>query len=157
MKTDDFGRAREYAAWMLLAAAAVQVALGARTLAGLPGGPGSSAAAVFRPATAPAFAFRAESAIPELVAVTVTALPVTAVLLVALAGRAAATARQIVLTAVTIQAVALALGLVAWLGSIGTTGWFYSASVAAEIAVAAAGLILTNTVQRARVPARPRG
>jgi hypothetical protein len=154
MKTDDFGRAREYAAWILLAAAAVQVVLGAWVLAGLPDNPVRFSSAILRPATASDFAIRAEAAIPELVAVTVTALPVTAALLIALAGRVAPTARQILLTAVTIQAVALALGLVAWLGSIGSAGWWYSASVAAEIAVAVAGLILTNTVQRSRVPHR---
>jgi len=47
------------------------------------------------------------------------------VLLVALAGRPAASARRITMTAVTIQAIALLLGLIAWLGAIGSSGrWF---------------------------------
>jgi hypothetical protein len=85
-----------------------------------------------------------------MVSFTVTALPVAAVLLAALAGRPAGTARGVTLTAVIIQAVALALGLVAWVAILGKTGGWLPVTRAVDIAVAVAGLILTNAVLRAR-------
>jgi hypothetical protein len=152
MNSDELRRAREYAAWILLAAAAVQVFIGAWTLSGLPGGPG--AGAVFhsgslfgRAIVAPLWA-RAEYAVPYLVEFTVTALPVAAVLLAALGGRPVGTANRVTLTAVIIQAVALALGLVAWVAVLGKTGRWLPVFWAVDIAVAVAGLILTNAVLR---------
>jgi hypothetical protein len=50
--------------------------------------------------------------------------------------------------AVTIQGIALLLGLIAWLGAVGSSGPWFPIRSAAEIAVAAAGLILTTAVLR---------
>ena len=157
MDSEDFRRAREYAAWILLAAAAVQVFLGAWALSGLPGGPDAvfHTGSLFGPASWPPFWWRAETSFPELVAFTVTALPVAAVLLVALAGRPPAAAHRITQSAVIIQAVALALGLVAWVAVLGKTGHWLPIFWAVDIAVAAAGLILTNAVLRS-LRAEPR-
>jgi hypothetical protein len=151
MNSEDFRRAREYAAWILLAAAAVQVFIGAWALSGLPGGPyaGFRSSSIFGSVTG-SFLIRAEGAFPYMVSFTVTALPVAAVLLAALAGRPAGTARGVTLTAVIIQAVALALGLVAWVAILGKTGGWLPVTRAVDIAVAVAGLILTNAVLRAR-------
>jgi hypothetical protein len=150
MDTKDVHRAREYAAWILLAAAAVQVVIGAWTLSGLPGGPFTEyySGSIFGPRTSPPFWLRADEALPSLVPFTVTALPVAAVLLVALAGRPVGTAYRVTLTAVIIQTVALALGVVAWVGMLGHDGRWTLISTAVEIAVAAAGLILTNALLR---------
>jgi hypothetical protein len=154
MDSEEFRRARWYAAWILLAAAAVQVFLGAWTLSGLPGSPlGGNvfhSGSIFGPATAAPFWLRADDAFRYLVAITVTALPVAAVLLVALAGRPPGGAYRVTLTAVIIQTVALALGVVAWLGTLSHDGSWTLASTAVEIAVAVAGLILTNALLRSR-------
>ena len=148
MNSDEFRRAREYAAWILLAAGAVQVVLGAWALSGLPEGPAAVFQSGFGQATLPAFWMRAEVAFPDLVAFTVTVLPVAAVLLVALVGRPPAAAHRITQIAVIIQAVALALGLVAWVAVLGKTGRWLPVSWAVDIAVSVAGLILTNAVLR---------
>jgi hypothetical protein len=159
MNSEEFRRAREYAAWILLAAAAVQVLIGAWTLSGLPGGPGAGAifhsGSLFGQATAAPFWLRAEYAVPYLVEFTVTALPVAAVLLVALVGRPPAAADRITQIAVIIQAVALALGLVAWVAVLGKAGRWLPVFWAVDIAVAVAGLILTNAVLRS-LRAEPR-
>jgi hypothetical protein len=65
---------------------------------------------------------------PYLIAVDVTVLPVAAVLFVALAGRRTGSARPIMLIAVTVQTVALALGLLAWVATIGHSGRWLSPS-----------------------------
>ena len=152
MNSDEFRRAREYASWILLAAAAVQVFIGAWTLSGVPGGPGASvvfsSGSVFGSAIVAPFWLRAETSFPDLVAFTVTVLPVAAVLLVALAGRPPAAAHRITQIAVIIQAVALALGLVAWVAVLGKTGRWLPVSWAVDVAVSVAGLILTNAVLR---------
>jgi hypothetical protein len=154
MNTGDFRRAREYAAWILLAAAAVQVFLGAWTFSGLPGGPGAGdvyhSGSLFGPATALPFWIRAEYALPYLVNFTVTLPAVVAVLLVMLPGRPAGTAHGVTLIAVIIQTVAMALGLVAWLADLGKTGSWVPVTWAVDIAVAVAGLILTNALLRSR-------
>ena len=150
MNSEEFRRAREYAAWILVAAATVQVFLGAWALTGLPGGPAAVFQAGFGQAILPAFWMRAEVAFPELVAFTVTALPVAAVLLVALGGRPPGTAHRITLIAVIIQTVALALGVVAWVGTLGHDNRWTLIVTAAEIAVAVAGLLLTNALLRSR-------
>jgi hypothetical protein len=140
MDSEDLRRARDFAAWVLLAAAAV---MGAWELLGLPGAP-------FPAST---FRLRSSAASANLVAVDVTALPVAAVLLVAFVGRPAAAARQIARTAVILQAVALGLGLIAWVaslgrGSLGTPR--FSIADASRLAVAGAGLMLTSAVLRSR-------
>jgi hypothetical protein len=159
MNSEEFRRAREYAAWILLAAGAFQVFIGAWTLSGVPGGPGAgfvfNSGSVFGSATVAPFWLRGETSFPDLVAFTVTALPVAAVLLVALVGRPPAAAHWITQTAVIIQAVALALGLVAWAAVLGKTDRWLPVSWAVDIAVAVAGLILTNAVLRS-LRAEPR-
>jgi hypothetical protein len=111
MDSENVRQARAYAAWIFLVAAAVEIALGAWALSGLPGGPfpqdtpGSL--------TGSALWLRGEAAAPYLLQITVTALPVAAVLLAAIGGRPVGTARQVTVTAVTIQTVALVLGMVA--------------------------------------------
>lgn len=104
----------------------------------------------FGPATAPPFWLRATEALPNLVGFTVTALPVTAVLLAALAGCSAGTVRWVTLTAVIIQTVALALGLIAWVAVLGKTSRWTPLSLAVEIAAATAGLVVTSAVLRSR-------
>jgi hypothetical protein len=148
MDSDDFRRAREYTAWILVAAAAVRVFVGAWTLAGLSGGAVVSSGSIFGGGPTLPFWMRAEAAFSYLVEFTVTALPVVAVFLAALAGRRAVTALRITQTAVIIQAIALALGLVAWVAILGKTGRWFNITSAADIAVAVAGLILTYAVLR---------
>jgi hypothetical protein len=143
MDSEDFRRARDLAAWILLAATAVFVVIGAWELLGLPKAPFPGS-----------FRLRSLSAVGYLTTFEVTALPVAAVLLVTFVGRPAATAWQLTRAAVVVQAVALGLGLIAWAASLGRggldSGW-YSLSRAAELAVAAAGLIFTAAVLRSRV------
>ncbi len=144
MDSEDFRRARDLAAWILLAATVVFVVIGAWELLGLPKAP----------FPASSFRLRSLSAVGYLTTFEVTALPVAAVLLVTFVGRPAATAWQLTRAAVVVQAVALGLGLIAWAASLGggvlDSGW-YSLSRAAELAVAAAGLIFTAAVLRSRV------
>jgi hypothetical protein len=144
MDSEDFRRARDLAAWILLAATVVFVVIGAWELFGLPRAPFSASS----------FRARSGSAVGYLTTFEVTALPVAAVLLVTFVGRPAATAWQLTRAAVVVQAVALGLGLIAWAASLGGgglgSGW-YSLSRAAELAVAAAGLIFTAAVLRSRV------
>jgi hypothetical protein len=163
MDSEAFRRARELLSWTLLAATAVQVFMGAWALSGLPVGPAPyHSGSIFGPAASPPFWFRGQSALGYLVPVSVTALPVAAVLLAALAGRPSGTLRPIALTAVTIQAVALALGLVAWIATLGNTNRWSLISTAVDLVVAVAALLLTNAVQRSRTsppsntPARTR-
>jgi hypothetical protein len=146
MDSEDFRRARAYAAWILLVAAAVEVAMGAWALSGLPGGPFSGNPL----GSAISFGLRGEAAAPNLLQFTVTALPVAAVLLAAMGGRPVGTTRQITVTAVTIQTLALLLGMVACVAAFGANSRWANISLAAEIAVAAAGLILTSAVLRSR-------
>jgi hypothetical protein len=153
MDSEDFRRARDFAAWTLLAAAAVQVFIGAWALSGLPGGPFPyHSGSIFAPTTSAPFWFRGETAISYLVGVSVTVLPVAAALLAALAGRPSAALNPITLTAVTIQAVALALGLVAWIATLGNFTRWSLISTATDLVVALAALLLTNAVQRSRPP-----
>jgi hypothetical protein len=56
---------------------------------------------------------------PQFVAGGIFVLPVLAVILVAFAGGLTGRARQVVQAAVAIQAVALALGVLSWLGALG--------------------------------------
>jgi hypothetical protein len=152
MDSEDFRRAREFAAWILLGAAAVQVFLGAWTLSGVPGGPFTEfqSSSPLAPAISTPFWARADEALPSLVPFTVTALLVAAVLLVAMAGRPVGSAHRVTLTAVIIQTVALALGVVAWVGTLGHADRWTLISRAAEIAVAVAGVLLTNALLRSQ-------
>ncbi len=84
MDSEAFRRAREFLAWTLLAAAAIQVFMG-RGPGGCPEGPASyHSGSIFAPTVSPPFWFRGQSAIGFLVPVSVTALPVAAVLPIAL-------------------------------------------------------------------------
>jgi hypothetical protein len=155
---DDEGlrQVREYVAWILLAAAVIVVGIGAWQFLGLPGS--ATAAGPFVSAGGSTgysaiiggseFAWRADEVVSDFVSVDVTVLPVAAVLLVALVGRLAASAWRITLTAVVIQVVALVLGLVAWVAAFSVAGRWFPITVATDLAVAAAGLILTIAVLR---------
>ena len=74
------------------------------------------------------------------------------VILVSFAGGVTDRARQVVQAAVSIQAVALGLGLVSWLGALGAHVrqgvWFIF--IATDLAVVAAALIFTVAVLRSR-------
>ena len=134
MDSEDVRRARALTAWIFLVAAAVEVVLGAWALSGIPGGPFGN-----EPVTGTPFWLRAESAVSHLLPFTVTALPVAAVLL---------SARRVTLTAVTIQTVALVLGMVACVAAFRGTSRWADVSLAVDVAVAGAGLILTSAVLR---------
>jgi hypothetical protein len=110
MDLSDFRQAREYAAWLLLAAAVIVVGMGLWFLLGLPGSGGGT------------LADHGFAAAPDLIGVTVTLLPVAAVLLAALGGPAVGSLRQITLYAVVVQVVALILGVIAWLITFGGRG-----------------------------------
>jgi hypothetical protein len=139
MDLSDFRQAREYAAWLLLAAAVIMVGMGVWFLLGLPG-TGSGPLANH--------GFASEG---DFIGVTVTLLPVAAVLLAALGGPEVGSLRQIALYAVVVQVVALALGVVAWLITFGGgNGWFTVGTIS-NLAVAVAGLLLTMAVRRSRV------
>jgi hypothetical protein len=137
MDLTDFRQAREYAAWLLLVASVIMVAIGIWMLLGLPGSPGGS------------LADHGFSASGDLVGVDVTLLLVAAVLLAALGGPVGSL-RQIALYAVIVQVVAFALGFIAWLISLGGGNAWFSISDVSNLIVAAAGLILTAAVLRSR-------
>jgi len=139
---DSVRRVREPVAWILLVVIAVAVLVSAWQLFGLPGAPvptppgpvavvsGTPVPAAPTPVTAvpsaplpspvavTTFGLRASFVAPNFVAGGVFLLPVLAVILVAFAGGVTDRARQVVQAAVSIQAVALGLGLVSWLGAL---------------------------------------
>jgi type IV secretory pathway TrbD component len=84
-------------------------------------------------------------------------LPVLSVVLVAFAGGLTDRARQVVQTAVSIQAVALGLGVISWLGAFGAHVrpgiWFIAE--ARFLAIAAVALIFTAVVLRSRALRAP--
>jgi hypothetical protein len=137
MDLTDFGRAREYAAWLLLFAAVILLGIGIWMLLGLPGS-----------SDGPSFADHVYAASGNLVGIYFTLLPVAAVLLAAMPGPAAGSLRQIALYALIIQVVALALGVIGWLFSLGGGNAWFSISDVSNLLAAAAGLILTRAVQR---------
>jgi hypothetical protein len=158
---DSVRRVREPVAWLLLVVIAVAVLVSAWQLFGLPGGgitapprpvvvvPGAPPPS---PVTATTFGLRASVVAPNFVAGGIFLLPVLSVILVAFAGGVTDRARQVVLAAVSIQAVALGLGLVSWLGALGAQVrqgvWFIF--VGADLAAVAAALIFTVAVLRSR-------
>ena len=136
MDLTDFRRAREYAAWLLLFAAVILLGIGIWLLLGLPGS-----------SDGPSLADHVYAASGNLVGIDFTLLPVGAVLLAALGGPLGSL-RQIALYAVIIQFIALALGVIGWLFSLGGGNGWFSISDVSNLLVAAAGLILTRSVQR---------
>lgn len=161
-------RVREPVAWTLLVITALAVLVSAWQLIGLPGAglhslpvlhtspvlvtPGSSPAA--SPAGGSAggrpFAFRASAVAPQFVAGGIITLPVLSVILAAFAGGVTDRARQVVQAAVTIQGVALGLGLLSWLGAFGghvrPGVWFIFDAIG--LAALAAALVFTVAVLR---------
>jgi hypothetical protein len=164
-------RVREPVAWILLVVTAIWVLVSAWQLFGLPGAPvpvpvPAAARSVAVPVGAPVthtpspvpvttFGLRASAVAPQFVAGGIFVLPVLAVILVAFAGGLTGRARQVVQAAVAIQAVALALGVLSWLGALGghlrQGVWFIFD--AADLAAVAAALIFTVAVLRSRAMA----
>jgi hypothetical protein len=144
MDLTDFRRAREYAAWLLLFAAVILLGIGIWMLLGLPGS-----------SDGPGFANHVYAASGNLVGIDFTLLPVAAVLLAAMGGPALGSVRQIALYALIIQLIALALGVIGWLFSLGGGNGWFSISDVSNLLVAVAGLILTRSVQRRHAHASP--
>jgi hypothetical protein len=174
---DSVRRVREPVAWTLLVVAAIAVIVSALQLFGLASAPVPAAsrpvavpAAAPRPVpvhaapsqvlapTAPSpvavttFGLRASVVAPQFVAGGIFTLPVLSVILVAFAGGLTDRARQVVQTAVSIQAVALGLGVFSWLGAVDAhlrNGvWFIFD--ATDLAAVAAALIFTVAVLRSQ-------
>jgi hypothetical protein len=141
MDTTELRRVREYVAWLLLVAALVLVVVATWQFLDLPGSPGLLLGS-------PSFGERGEEAVGSLAAIDVTLLLVAAVLLAAVAGRPVARARQVVLTAVVIQGVALALAVIGWAAALPSSGGWFPLTGAVNLVVAGAGLILSVTVLR---------
>jgi hypothetical protein len=98
----------------------------------------------------PAFGVRASAVAPQFAAGGIFVLPVLAVILVAFAGGLTGRARQVVQAAAAIQAAALALGVLSWLGALGGhlqqgVRFIFDA---ADLAAVAAALIFTVAVLR---------
>jgi hypothetical protein len=176
---DSVRRVREPVAWILLVVTAIWVLVSAWQLFGLPGAPvpappravavpagapvAHAASPVAVPVGAPVthaaspvavttFGLRASVVAPQFVAGGIFVLPVLAVILVAFAGGLTDRARQVVQAAVAIQAVALGLGVLSWLGALGghvrQGVWFIFDATA--LAAVAAALIFTVAVLRSR-------
>jgi hypothetical protein len=104
------------------------------------------------PVAVTTFGLRASVVAPQFVAGGIFLLPVLAVILVAFAGGLTDRARQVVQAAVALQAVAVGLGLVSWLGALGghvrQGVWFIF--YATDLVAVAAALIFTVAVLRSR-------
>ncbi|MGO9504695.1 MAG: hypothetical protein ACLPUO_24725 [Streptosporangiaceae bacterium] len=89
---------------------------------------------------------------PQFVSLGFVALPVLSVILIAFAGGLTDRARQVVQTAISIQALALGFGVLSWLGALGAHTrpgvWFIAD--ATDLAVAAAALVFTVAVLRSQ-------
>ena len=161
---DSVRRVREPVAWILLVVTAIWVLVSAWQLFGLPSAPVPApphpvAVPVDAPVTyAPSpvavttFGLRASAVAPQFVAGGIFVLPVLAVILVAFAGGLTDRARQVVQATVAIQAVALGLGLLSWLGALGghvrQGVWFIF--YATDLAAVAVALVFTVAVLRSR-------
>ena len=162
---DSARRLREPVAWTLLILTAVGLLIGAWELFGMPGTPpitasgpvaipvrvsGSVPVHVPVHVQATTFALRAAAVAPQFVAGGIFVLPIAAVILVAFAGGLTDRARQVVQTAISIQAVTLGLGVLSWLAAIGAHTrpgvWFVSG--ATGLAIIATGLVFTAAVRR---------
>jgi hypothetical protein len=175
--SDSVRRVREPVAWALLVVVAIAVVVSAWQLFGLPGnglpaGPVATSAPVTTApspvpvtpgtpvTTAPSpvavtpgtFGFRASVVATQFVAGGIFTLPVLSVILVAFAGGLTDRARQVVQTAVSIQVVALGLGVLSWVGALGghlrPGVWFIFD--ATDLAAVAAALIFTVAVLRSQ-------
>jgi hypothetical protein len=164
-------RVREPVAWILLVVTAIWVLVSAWQLFGLPGAPvpapphpvpapphpvavpvGAPVTRAPSPVAVTTFGLRASVVAPQFVAGGIFVLPVLAVILVAFAGGLTDRARQVVQAAVAIQAVALGLGLLSWLGALGghlRQGVWYI-FYATDLAAVAAALIFTVAVLQSR-------
>jgi hypothetical protein len=161
---DSVRRVREPVAWILLVVTAIWMLVSAWQLLGLPGAPvpgsphpvtvpvGAPVTHAPSPLAVTTFGLRASAVAPQFVAGGIFTLPVLAVILVAFAGGLTDRARQVVQAAVSIQAVALGLGLLSWLGALGAHVrqgvWFIFD--AADLAAVAAALVFTVAVLRSR-------
>jgi hypothetical protein len=113
---DSARRAREPIAWALLVLIAFVILIGAWQLFGLAG-----TSIIDPPGGVPltAFSIRASAVAPQFVTGGVFAVPVLAVILVSFAGGLTRHARQVVQAAIVIQAIALGLGVISWVGALG--------------------------------------
>ncbi len=151
---DSARRLREPVAWTLLVLTAIGLLIGAWLLFGMPGSP---PIAVPGPVPVTTFGLRAAAVAPQFVDGGIFALPIVPVILVAFAGGLTDRAREVVQTAISIQAATLGLGLLSWLAALGAHVrpgiWFISD--ARGLAIVATGLIFTAAVRRSqalRVP-----
>lgn len=151
---DTARRLREPVAWTLLVLAAIILLIDAWELFGLPG---ASPIVILGPAPGTTFGLRASSVAPQFVAGGVFILPIVAVILVAFAGGLTDRARQVVQIAISIQAVTLGLGVVAWLGALDghIRPGFWFVSDATSLAIVATGLVFTAAVRRSRALRSP--
>jgi hypothetical protein len=98
------------------------------------------------------FGWRASAVAPQFAAGGIFTLPVLSVILVAFAGGLTDRARQVVQAAASIQAVALGLGVLSWLGALGARSrpgvWFIFD--ATDLAAVAAALFFTVAVLRSQ-------
>jgi hypothetical protein len=151
---DSARRVREPIAWTLLVLTAIGLLIGAWQLFSLPGAP---VITVPGPAQATTFALRASAVAPQFVAAGIITLPVLSVILVAFTGGLTDRARDVVQTAVSIQAVTLGLGLLSWLGAVGghvRAGiWFIAYAMYLGVVVAA--LVFTVAVRRSQALRSP--
>jgi hypothetical protein len=109
------------------------------------------------PVAVTSFGWRASTVAPQFVAGGLFTLPLVSVILVAFAGGLTDRARQVVQTAISIQAVTLALGVLSVLVALGAQlrpgVWFIF--VATDLAAVAAALIFTVAVLRSQALRRP--
>src|ERR1039457_6471091 len=107
---------------------------------------------VREPVAVTSFGFRASAVATQFVAGGIFTLPVLSVILVAFAGGLTDRARQVVQTAVSIQVVALGLGVLSWVGALGghlrPGVWFIFD--ATDLAAVPAALIFTVAVLRSQ-------
>jgi hypothetical protein len=154
---DRARRLREPVAWALLVLTAIGLLIAAWQLFGLPGTPPLTVPGPVRgpmpvPVSVTSFGLRAAAVAPQFVTGGIFLLPIVSVILVAFTGGLTDRARQVVQTAISIQAITLGLGLLSWLAAFGAHVrpgiWFIS--YATELAIVATGLIFTAAVRRSQ-------